>query len=88
MFLLLTRIYTTAGVRAVSPGKDIHGVVEVLDELGYLNDRPIVAYSPDQSFPRQCDGDNKGEWTAERLDSERKLHERLLVIKITVYKYA
>ena len=41
MFLLLTRIYTTAGVPVVSPGKDIPAVVQVLDELGYLNDSPM-----------------------------------------------
>ena len=69
MFLLLTRIYNTAGVPVVSPGKDIPGVVEVLNELRYLNDFHTVAHTPDQSFSRQRDGNNKAEWTAERLDS-------------------
>ena len=85
IFHLLTRVYTTAGVPVVSPGKDIPGVVEVLHELGYLNDRPIAAFTPDQSFSRQRDCNNEGGWTAERLDSERKWHEHWLVIKITVY---
>ena len=55
MFLLLTRVYTTAGVPVVSRGKDIPGVVEVLDELGYLNDSLMYVYLTHQGIHyRRC----------------------------------
>ena len=55
MFILLTRVYTTAGVPVVSLGKDIPGVVQVLDELGYLNDSPMyVSHTHQDIRYRRC----------------------------------
>ena len=76
IFLLLTRVYTSACVSAGSTGKDVPGELEILDGFWHLNNR-IEAYTPDQSFSRQRDCDNKVKWTSERLDSVWKQHEHV-----------